>query len=202
MCSDAFHVPPSPIPLVGVQAVALDQFGVFLAHLRDPLVARVLGQDGRRCNVTVRRIALDGGGVVHVEPTVGRFLVPRKGFEIVAIDQEVDRRRRRGRGQLFNDVADAGVHGDHVGLQNVDAVDDVVFDVLDAAREGVLTDVRGQLRHLLGRFDALRVAHAVVGKGAGVLGQDHGGSVHAAKEGAPAALVEPDFVRHFLVASW
>jgi hypothetical protein len=26
----------------------LDQFGVFLTHLGDPLVASVLGQDGRR----------------------------------------------------------------------------------------------------------------------------------------------------------
>ena len=108
VCSDAFHVPPSPIPLVRVEAVALDQFGVFLAHLCNPLVARVLGQDGRRRNVTVRRIALHGGGVVHIEPTIGRFLVPRKGFEIVAIDQEVDRRRWGGRGQLSEDVADAG----------------------------------------------------------------------------------------------
>jgi hypothetical protein len=120
------------------------------------------------------------------------------GFEIVAVDQDA---YRLGRVDLTENVADAGVHGLHVRLQDVDAVDDIVLDVLDAAGNGMGVDVRGQIRHLLGRFDALRVAHAVVGKGIRVGRQDHGGSIHPAKKGPPTALVDTDFICYFLVVS-
>ena len=159
------------VPLEAVLRVARGQ-GV---HLR---VAGGFGQDGGGGNGGDFGVAFDdgfgGGG-----QAVG---------DAVAVDEDVLRRH----GQGF----DGAAHGQHGGVQDVEAGDFVHAGFGHAPRHGLRFDLRGQrVAFFLAEFFRVGQAGQIV-----MLGQDDGGGEHAAGQRAAPRFVHARAQKRFHVA--